>query len=98
MEESELEDLLKFSAYKHELQAEFGVQMPAALANGKGLKWSEKLQSALKSRHKLGNKYEIGRAKALVSEVVVAAGRDSLNAAGRIAIDHMVTELERRLS
>ena len=98
MRESEFEDLLRFAAYKHELQAEFGVQMPAELANGKGPKWSEKLQSVLRSKHKLGNNYEIGRAKALVSEVVVAAGRDSLNAAGRTAIDQMVTELERRLS
>ena len=98
MKESEFEDLLKFSAYRHQLEAEFGVRIPAALANGKGPKWSDKLQSALKSKYKLGNKYEIGRAKALVSEVVVAAGRDSLNAAGRTAIDQLATELERRLS
>ena len=98
MKESEFEDLLKFSAYRDRLEEEFGVQLSAALGNGRGQKWSDKLESMLQSRHKLGNEHEISRAKMLVAEAVVAQQRDSLNAAGRSAIDQLETELERRLS
>ena len=98
MLESEFEDLIKFTAYKHQLESEFQVKMPSALANGRGPKWSKKLETALKSKRKMGSEFEISCAKAVVADAVVTKRRDALNVAGRTAIDQLASELERRLS
>ncbi len=97
LKNSELEDLIKVSAYKSALESYFGIVLESALTEQRHLKWSDRLKRGLRDRHKMGSENEINAAKALVSDAVAAMGLMALNADGRAVFGHLVSEIERRL-
>lgn len=98
MQSSELEDLVKFAAYKNDIEQQFKMKFGSALSNGKGPKWSDKVKGYLENAGRLGNEAELTQAKLIVSAAVDSQGLGALNADGKRLIAQLADELAERLS